>query len=326
MADISVQYMGLSLKSPIIAASCGMTADYEIVSSMDKMGIGAVVVKSLFEEQINNEVDFVSGVSAAYPDMENYLHVYMRQYSISQYIDKLRKIRFATSVPVIASVNCYHPGEWVSYAKEMEGAGADGLEINIYDIPLSVDRSSEDIENEYLKVIKSIVDSISIPVAVKLSTHFTNIPAFVNSLAKIGVKGVVLFNRFYNPDIDLSTMQIVPAPTLSEPTDYLPLLRWTAILSSLVKGIDISATTGLYNPSSAVKQILFGAKTVQICSVIYREGLASIAGFNSYLRKFMDEHNINTLSEMAGMLNYSNVGDPDVFERVQFIKSFGGYK
>ncbi len=325
MSDLSVKYLGLSLKSPIIAASCGMTSNFENVSKMENSGVGAIVVKSLFEEQISNEVNFVSSLGDSYPEMNDYLNGYIRQNSIKNYLDSLRKIRFAVSVPVIASINCYNIGEWISYAKEIENVGVDALEINLFDLPTTTNNTGADLEKSYIEVVRQVINSVKIPVAVKISSHFTNIPSFADSLVAQGAKGIVIFNRFFTPDIDLDTLKIVPAPILSQPTDYLANLRWTAILSSSVKGADISCTTGIHTPESAVKHLLAGASTVQLCSVIYKEGFGVISKFNDFLKLFMDKNRFDSIDSFIGKLNYSNIEDPLIFERAQFLKSFGGY-
>ena len=322
MADITSSYMGLKLKSPIIVSSCGLTADSDKVAEMEKCGVGAVVVKSLFEEQIANEVDFLASASHDYPEMGDYLHNYIRQNSIAKYVANISEIKAKTSIPIIASINCYSSGEWISYAKEIERAGADGLELNLYDIPLSGKEDAEKVEKSYCKTVKKVVDSVNIPVAVKISSHFTSIVNFVKSLYSCGVKAVVIFNRFFTPDIDLDKLTLTSSSPLSHPEDYLTVLRWTALLSSTIQNMSISVTTGIHSPESAIKQILAGADTVQICSVVYKEGLKVISDFNEALKKFMDDKNFENLSQMCGRLNYSNIPDAAMYERVQFLKTF----
>ncbi|MFA5712615.1 MAG: diguanylate cyclase, partial [Bacteroidales bacterium] len=186
MADISVKYMGLELGSPIIAASSGLTAQINRIKEFEEAGVGAVVVKSLFEEQISNEAEFLSTQSQLYPESADYLHYYLRQNSIARYLELVTNIKAAVKIPVIASINCYSGGEWTSFAKEIEGVGADGLELNIYSLPLNIHKSSDTIEQEYLDVVKEVSSLIKIPVAVKIASTFTNLPAFVNGLKAHG--------------------------------------------------------------------------------------------------------------------------------------------
>ena len=325
MSNLSVKYLGLELSSPIIASSCGLTADLQKVIEMEQKGVGAIVVKSLFEEQIWNEVDFLSQAGSDYPDMDDYLHNYVRQYSINNYKEALKSFKANVSIPIIASINCYTPGEWVSYAKEIEDAGADALEINLYELTTNPKTTSEQVEKGYCDVVRDIVKSVRIPVSVKISSHFTSVVSFVDKLVACGVKGVVIFNRFYTPDIDLDSLSIVSASPMSSPEEYLQTLRWTAIISSSVKNIDISVTTGIHTSSSAIKQILAGAETVQLCTTLYKNGLGMISTINQEISEFMEKNNFSSVEQMRGRLNYSTIKDPAKYERVQFLKTFGSF-
>lgn len=325
MTDLSVKYMGLDLRSPIIASSCGLTADLEKVMEMDRNGVGAIVVKSLFEEQIRNEVEFLSEAGHDYPDMDDYLHNYVRQYSINNYKEALLSFKKNLSVPVIASINCYTPGEWVNYAREIEQAGVDALEINLYELTTNPKTTSEQVEKGYCDVVRDIVKNVRIPVSVKISSHFSSVVSFVDKLVACGVKGVVIFNRFYTPDINLDSLSIVSASPMSSPEEYLQTLRWTAIISSSVKNIDISVTTGIHTSSSAIKQILAGAETVQLCTTLYKNGLGMISTINQEISEFMEKNNFSSVEQMRGRLNYSTIKDPAKYERVQFLKTFGSF-
>ena len=194
MATTDVKYLGLDLKSPIIVSSCSLTADVDKVKEMESCGAGAVVMKSLFEEQIRGEVEFMASAGHSYPEMDDYLHAYIRSNSIAQYTEKVRALKDAVSIPVIASINCYSPGEWVEYARQIEAAGADALEINLYDLALDPRTSPAAIEDGYVSVVRSIVSELKIPVAVKIGPHFTSIVNFVDRIASAGAKGVVIFD------------------------------------------------------------------------------------------------------------------------------------
>ena len=322
MATTDVKYLGLDLKSPVIVSSCSLAADVDKVKEMESCGAGAVVMKSLFEEQIRGEVEFMASAGHSYPEMDDYLHAYIRSNSIAQYTEKVRAIKKAVSIPVIASINCYSAGEWVEYARQIEAAGADALEINLYDLALDPRTSPASIEDGYVNVVRSIVSELRIPVAVKIGPHYTSIVNFVDRIATAGAKGVVIFNRFFTPDIDLDKFTLVPASPLSHEGEYAETLRWAAILSSAVK-IDISTTTGIHSADSALKMILAGADTVQVCSVIYRHGPSVIREFNTRIAAFLEKNNVEDLSQIRGRLSYSTIPDPAMYERVQFMKTFG---
>lgn len=324
MTNISVNYMGLTLNSPVIAASSGLTTQLDKIESFEKAGVGAIVVKSLFEEQIVDEADFLNSRSSDYPESADYLHHYMRQYSIEKYLNLLREIKAKVSVPVIASINCYSKGEWVSYAREIEKTGVNAIELNIYSLPLNIHKSSTDVEKDYLDVIGTVTKMLKIPVAVKIAGYVTNLPGFVNNLKAYGAKGVVMFNRFYTPDIDISKLKIVAAEAFSTETESLRELRWMGIVSALVQGIDLSSSTGIHSGETAIKQILAGATTVQMCTALYKRGAEAISDVNQDIHIFMEKHGFKNIKDFKGMLNYSNIEDPRKFERVQFMKNFGG--
>ena len=326
MADISVKYMGLDLKSPIIAGSCSLTSDVAKVREAEAAGAGAIVVKSLFEEQIHSEAGHIAGQSHDYAESADYIHYFVRQNSIDSYCENVRQLKNATGIPVIGSINCYTDGEWIKFAKEIASAGADALEVNIYSMPVSLKRKSADVEKEDIAIIKDIVKAVDIPVSVKISSYFTALPYFIDKLASVGAKAAVMFNRFYMPDIDIDRMEIVPSSPFSSKDEYVKELRSIAIVSSLVRNIDISATTGIHSPESAVKAILAGATTVQLCSVLFKSGMGVIRDFNSFISSYLDKHGFGSLREITGRLNYSSISEPDKFERTQFAKIFGTAK
>ena len=235
MATTEVKYLGLDLKSPVVVSSCSLTADVDKVKEMQRAGAGAVVMKSLFEEQIRGEVEFMASAGHSYPEMDDYLHAYIRSNSIAQYTEKVKALKQAVTIPVIASINCYSPGEWVEYARQIEAAGADALEVNLYDMATDPKTLPASIEEGYISVVRSIVSELRIPVAVKIGQHFTGIVNFADRLVSCGAKGVVIFNRFFRPDIDIDNFRLVPSAPLSHEGEYGEVLRWTAILSSAVK-------------------------------------------------------------------------------------------
>lgn len=326
MADISIRYAGLELKSPIIVASCGLTADAGKVKAAELAGAGAVVVKSLFEEQIISESSHLVSQGHDFAESSDYVHYFVRQNSIANYCSLVRKLKQTVSIPVIGSINCYTAGEWTSFAKDIENAGADAIELNIYSISLNRLKTSAEIEDMNTDMVRKVVSSVSIPVIVKISSSFTSLPNFVDRLKSAGASAVVMFNRFYMPDIDIDRMQIVPSDPLSSDNEYVKELRSVAIVSSLVRNIDIAASTGIGRPETAVKELLAGASAVQLCSVLYRSGMGVISEFNSFLSSFMDSKGFSTVADLKGLMNYSGIEHPDLFERTQFMKVFGERK
>lgn len=320
MAQLKTTFAGIQLENPVIVSSSGLTDSTEKIKALEAAGAGAVVLKSVFEEQIGAESGHIqdSGLGA-----DDYLQAYVRSHALNGHVSLVKEAKEGCSIPVIASINCYSSGEWVEYARQIESAGADALEVNLYDLSVDPQTSPASIEENYLKVIKTIVSELKIPVAVKIGPHFTSIVNFVDRAASSGAKGVVIFNRFFTPDIDIENFRLVPATPLSHEGEYAETLRWTAILSSAVSSIDIAATTGIHTPESAVKEILAGASAVQICSVVYKKGPAVITEFNDYIRHFLEKNTVGTLSQIRGRLNYSTIPDPAMYERVQFIKTFG---
>jgi len=323
MSNLSVNYMGLQLRSPILAASSGLTSQLDKVAAFDKAGVGAIVVKSLFEEQIVDEAEFLADQSHDYPESADYLHHYIRHNSIAKYLKLVKDIKDTVSVPVIASINCYSMGEWVEFAKEIQDAGADGLELNIFSMPLSVSKRPNQIEDDYLEVVASVAKRITIPVAVKIANNYTNLPGFVNGLKSRGAKGVVMFNRFYMPDIDIKKVRIIAADAYSHEQEHLKELRWMGIVSALVPGIDLSASTGIHNGTIVLKQLLAGAATAQMCTALYQRGAEAITQAIDDIHLFMETQGFDKISDFRGKLNYSNIPNPERFERVQFMKSFG---
>lgn len=322
MANLQVEYLGLKLRNPLIIASSGLTAKIENIVAYEQAGAGAIVLKSLFEEQIDNEAEFLNEQSAQYPENMDYLYAYMKQYSVDNYLSLIKEAKSKISIPVIASINCYDAGSWDSFAKDIKEAGADAIEINLYSLPVSKDALSSNLEDQYFSAVRSVA-KLGIPVAVKLGQNFTSLVAFANGLKICGAKGAVMFNKYYHPDIDLKKLSLVNATPFSKEGDYLDTLRWTAIVSSSVRELDICASTGIRCADDAIKMLLSGAKTFQICSVLYQKGESVIAEMIDGINEFMCEKGFDKMSEVIGKLNYSNVGDPQKYERVQFMKTFG---
>ena len=323
--DLSVKYLGLTLKSPIIVGSCGLTNSVEKIKELEKHGAGAVVLKSLFEEQIlfeannanaNNDYD--------YPEAADYIKAYAKDSAIADYLALIRDAKKEVSIPIIASINCVTTGEWVSFAKKFKEAGADAIELNISLLPSDINVSSVDNEKRYFEIIEAVKKIVNIPVALKMS-HFS--AGLTNLIQKLSwtkhVDAFVLFNRYYNPDIDIDTLKITSSGVFSTPEDISQSLRWVAILSNKIK-VDIAASTGVHNADGVVKQLLAGAGVVQVVSTLYKNGVPHLESLTKGLEEWMLKNNYNSIDDFKGKVNYESAENAVAFDRVQFMKYFGG--
>ncbi len=326
MADLSTTYMGLQLANPLIVGSCTHTASASKIKDLEQAGAGAVVLKSIFEEQIRAEV------ADAYESLEGDLHPeayeYLRadipmQLGPAKYLERIEEVKQAVTIPVIASINCTHPDEWVSFARKIEASGADAVELNVYDIPDALDTPAAAIEQRHLELVEAITNVLSIPVSVKLGPFYTSIPGFVTRLAALNVQGLVLFNRFFPPDIDIENVKIMPSINLSRPEDIRLPLRWTAILRDHVD-CDISLTTGVHDAAGAIKAILAGANTFQICSVLYRQEPGCIGDILEGLRAWMNRQSYTSIDDARGLLSQGKLAKGAGFERAQYMKALVG--
>ena len=324
MAELKTKYMGLELRSPIIAASCGLTSDVEKMVEMEEAGVGAVVLKSIFEEQINQETSGVFnagyGMSDGYPEAEDYIKAYIRSNTIQKYVELVRNAKSRLSIPVIASVNCFSGGEWVSFARQLQDAGADALELNVFILPVNEFTESAEVENVYFEIMKSIKEQVKIPVAIKISHYFTNLSAFVDKMKAYGANATTIFNRFYEPDININSLTMGAASVFSTATELRTTLRWTGILAGKDKNLEISASTGVHSGEAVVKLLLAGATTVQLCSVLYEKGISVIGEMNTFIKTWMESKAFESIDGFRGMLSYSSIDNPDLYERAQFMK------
>jgi dihydroorotate dehydrogenase (fumarate) len=321
MVDLSVKYVGLELKSPIIVSSSGLTSSVSRIKKIEEAGAGAVVLKSLFEEQIQFEIGNME-TAGGYPEAGDYLKTYAREHSVNTYLELIRAAKDAVDIPVIASVNCYSSDEWIDFTAQMEEAGADAIELNIYYLANDKRKEPRSYENIYLDILKAVKKKVTIPLIIKLGMHFSNLAWMADQLAQSGASGIVLFNRFYAPDINTDDLTMGSAEVLSTPADIRHSLRWVGIISSAVENIDISASTGVHNGIGAVKQLLAGAETVQVCSVLYRNGIDYLKDILGEMKTWMEKKKYSSISEFKGKLSYSNIKDPAAYERAQFIKYF----
>lgn len=323
MANLATTYLNLSLKNPLIVSSSGLTDSAEKIEKLAEAGAGAVVLKSLFEEQINHEAGHLSSFeNSNYPEAQDYISNYAKSNSLDHYLNLIEQAKKAVEIPVIASINCVSAKEWISFAKQIESAGADALELNLFFVPNELDTKPSVYEELYLNLIRSVNEQVNIPVSVKIGYQFTNLPYLVNQMYYTGAKGVVLFNKFYEPDIDLEKMKFKSSEVFSKPSDLSRPLRWTGIVSSLVNEIDIAASTGVHSGEAMAKMILAGATAVQLSSAIYKDGPSVIGDFLSVLNEFMNKKNYKTIEDFKGLMNYRRIDDPAIYERSQFMKYF----
>jgi dihydroorotate dehydrogenase (fumarate) len=262
----------------------------------------------------------------AYPEAADYLSAYVKNNTIEKYLSLIQESKEKVNIPVIASVNCVSVGEWVSFAKMAEEAGADALELNVYVLPTSTKYDSERYETRYYDIVTAVKNETKIPVAVKLGQHFTNLPSFINNLYKRGADAVVLFNRFYAPDINIDKIEFTPADILSSPQEIRNSLRWVGLISSVVEEIEVCASTGIHNSSAVIKQLLAGASAVQVCSALYKNGPEYIKTLTDELKQWMNKNTFDEVKEFIGRLNYKRIKDPKVFERSQFMKYYSDKK
>lgn len=326
MASLQTTYMGLKLKSPIIAASSGLTRSIENLIEIEKEGAGAVVLKSLFEEQLiaeanKNLTEFHNEL--AYPEAFDYISHFTKTNSVNEYLELIEQAKQKLSIPVIASVNCYSNTEWISYAKKFQDAGADAIELNIFILPSNIFQNSSQIESIYLDIINNVKKTVNIPIAIKISDQFTSLAKTVISFSWTGINGIVLFNRGYSPDFDINTLKIGSSSIFSHPEEITKPLRWIALLSDS-SHCDIAGSTGVHDGEGVVKLLLAGAAAVQICSVLYKRKFSVISEMNNFLAEWMKKHNYKSISDFKGKMSNKNTNNPSAFERVQFMKYFAG--
>ncbi len=318
--------MGLKLKNPIIIGSCGLTNSVENVKEASAHGAAAVVLKSLFEEQIQLTIDQLNTKTEHtnhYSEAEDYIHNYSKADIVENYLKLIRECKQAVDIPVIASINCISLSEWTDFAMKIEQAGADGLELNIFILPSDPHKSGDDNEKIYFDIIEKVIKTVKIPVAVKISFYFSGLARMALKLSWTGIKGLVLFNRFFSPDIDIEKFEIKASNVFSHPAELSQSLRWVAMLSTKVQ-CDIAASTGIHDGKAVIKQLLAGAASVQIASVIYKKGFQEIGIMLAELEDWMTRHKFTSTEQFIGRMSVKKADNPAAYERVQFMKHFSG--
>ena len=342
MEKLQTTYLGLKLKNPLIAGSCGLTGSISNIKELAKRGVGAIVIKSMFEEQINIETEKViksnkDGVKTFtqapdtifskriydYEEAYSYIYDFAKGNTLSKYLDLLKEAKRSVDIPIIASINCVSNLNWHSFAKKIEETGIDAIELNIYVLPSDLRRSGEDNEKVYYEIIKEVRNYVNIPVSLKIGYYFSSLAQSIQNLSKSGIKGLVLFNRPYNTDFDIDKIDLKHGSIYSSPEEFTHTLRWVSILSGHVN-CDISASTGVHGYETFIKQLLAGATTVQIASALYKEGFDVIPEILAKTGEWMKKHKFEDVASFRGKLSKSNLENPAAIERVQFMKLYSG--
>jgi len=329
MASLHTKYLGLDLKSPIVAASSGLTESLDGLKKFEDAGAGAVVLKSLFEEEILLEMKKSTAKMSAqqfiYPETVGYYEDNDQDMlTVENYLKLLTDAKKSLNIPVIPSINCITAEEWLHFPKTLESAGADALELNIFILPSDLNRTAKENEQVYFDILKEVKSSVSIPVAVKLSSYFSHLAQMLQKLDKAGADALVLFNKFYSPDFDIDNFEITNGNVLSAASDMATSLRWVSIMSNRLN-CDVAASTGIADGSAVVKQLLAGADVVQAASAFYKHGIPYLSDMNDALEEWMDAKDFKTIADFKGKMSQDQSKNPAAYERVQFMKHFRGY-
>jgi dihydroorotate dehydrogenase (fumarate) len=329
MTDLSTTYLGMKLKNPLVASASPLSKKVENVKQLEDAGLAAVVMYSLFEEQITHESHaldyFLNRGSESYAEAMTYFPE-MESYNIGpdSYLNLVNKIKAAVDIPVIGSLNGISTGGWIDYAKQIEQAGADALELNIYYIPTDVKIISKELEDAQVELVANVKKQLSIPLAVKLSPYYTALPAFAKRLCDAGADGLVLFNRFYQPDIDTETLEVIPSLNLSDSNDLRLPLRWIAILYDQIKA-DLALTSGVHNEKDVLKSMMAGANIVEITSEFLANGIGRTGEILSGLEAWMKEYEYKSITQMKGSMSHKSVAEPAAFERANYMKALQSF-
>ena len=321
MENLNTSYMGLELKSPLIVASSRITSKTENCQKAEEFGAGAIVLRSLFEEQIIADMikNFPEEAGKYHPEAIDYYETVSKDQSIFKYFDLIEQTKKAVNIPVIASIHCVSEGEWVNYSSKLEQSGADAIELNLYITPKDNRTSPMETETQYFNIVEAVKSKVKVPVSVKISPYFTNLLHMVERFDAMKVAAVVLFNRYYRFDIDIEKQKLVPGKILSNPDELSVPMRWISLLYGHIKS-DIAASTGIHNSEALIKQLLVGANVAQVASILYQKDLSAIAELLEGLKSWMKSHNYEKLSDFRGKLSKVKSQDPVAYERIQFIR------
>ena len=329
MVDLTTTYLGLKLKNPLVASPSPLSEKVENIKRLEEAGISAVVMYSLFEEQITHEsleLDYFlnQGTETFAESLTYFPDIGKYTLAPDKYVERLEKTRKAVSIPVIGSLNGVSTGGWIKYARKIQEAGADALELNLYYLPVDVDMSSSLIEDTYLRLVEDVKSAIKLPLAVKLAPFFTALPNFANRLVSAGADGIVLFNRFYQPDMDLENLEVVPNLVLSNSDELRLPLRWIAILYGKVKA-DLALTTGVHTAEDVLKAMMAGANVAMTTSAILKNGLKVVPAILKGMEEWMVSHEYESVKQMHGSMSQGSVTDPAAFERANYMKVLNSF-
>ena len=328
IADLSTNYLGLQLKNPIVIGSSGLTDSVEKIIHLEEMGAGAVVLKSLFEEEIilqmEEKTHAMTSRQFIFPETMDYLDTFDTPNILTDYLELITASKKSVNIPVIASINCVTSQKWTYFAREIEQAGADALELNLFLLPSDSQRGEKEILEATFEIISKVKMSIKIPIALKISPYHANLIRYTELIDQSGVEGLVLFNRSWLPDIDIHQLVISSGFVFSSPSDLGRTLRWVSLLSGRVN-CQIGASTGVHDGDGVIKQLLAGAQVCQVVSSLYLNGLGQIGKMTEALSKWMITHEFKDIREFMGRLSQVNSGNPAAWERVQFMKHFRNF-
>ncbi len=328
MLDLTTNYLGLNLRTPLVVSASPLSQEIADIRRLEDAGASAVVLYSLFEEQLRQEsleLDFyLSEGTDSHPESLNYFPEPSEfRLGPDEYLDHIRKAKAAVKIPIIASLNGSSVGGWIQYATQIEDAGADALECNIYWIVTDPDTTAAEVEQHYIDIVQAVKSAVRIPVAIKVSPFFSNFANMAKRFDAAGANGLVLFNRFYQPDIDLETLELDPRVLLSTPQAMRLPLTWIGILHGRVKA-DLAATGGIHGAEDVIKLLLVGANVTMLCSTLLRNGINQLRSIEQGVRQWMDEHEYDSVQQMQGSMSQKNCADPSAFERAQYMRAVKG--
>jgi dihydroorotate dehydrogenase (fumarate) len=328
--DLSTNYLGLKLKNPLVASASPLSRSLDNMKRLEDSGASAIVMYSLFEEQIAHEASeldhYLSYGTESFAESLTYFPE-TGEYNLGpdEYVEHIRKAKSALQIPIIGSLNGISGGGWIDYARKIEQAGADALELNVYYIPTDPKLTAMDVEDRYLDVLHAVQHAVKISVSMKLSPHFSSFANFAHRLDMAGVKGLVLFNRFYQPDINLDTLEVAPSVNLSTPEAMRLPLRWIGILYGRVKA-NLAATSGIHSAHDVLKMMMVGADVAMFCSALLKHGPEHLKQVLTDMNQWMLEHEYVSVSQMKGSMSQKSIADPAAFERANYMKALTSYK
>ena len=313
-------FAGLNLVNPIIIGSSGLTNTPEKNTALEKAGAGAVILPSIFEEQI--EIQTNKKIWTDCPNARNYILNSANEMQLEDYLKLITDSKKLCRIPIIASINCYRENGWMDFVRQIEKAGADAIELNIFGLNTEIDQPQNSVEDIYLRITQQVKSLVNIPVIVKMSKYFSHIVKLTDDLRKAGADGVVLFSRFYQPDIDIHLMQASSGYVFSSNTEIADTLRWTSLVSTKLPDVSIASCTGIHDWEDIIKCILCGASAIELCSTVYQNGNELIQTMNRSMEEWIVAKDFKSIEEIKGKLNFGEIQDPSLHERVQFMKYF----